>query len=519
MYLRREKLLFPPSLEEKLASDNIVRLIDAFVDALDIENLGFTIKHKNKPDPGPPEYHPSDLLKVYIYGYINRTRSSRQLEKCCEINIEMMWLVNGLTPGYVTIANFRKNNPKALKEVFRIYNRFLMGEDMFGKETIAVDGAKIKAQNSKKNNFSDKSIERHQTYIDNKTAEYLEMLDQTDGQATELVTKNEISKKLESLSKRKKHYNNLQEQLNIAKQEGEKQVSTVDADARLFTSNGSKGEVAFNLQSVVDAKHKLIIHNKITNKVDTNALYEVASGAKQLLEVDKINVLADTGYDSGEELKKCTENGITTFVAPRTQNAGSKNIEFAKDKFTYEKQTDTYTCPAGEILKTNNNVYTKQRKGRKDSSFKEYKSTYTICANCIHGKKCAANRLNRKQGRVIERNLTADFTEANQLRIKENKNYYRQRQSIVEHPFGTIKRQWGFSYTLVKGLENVGAEFDLICLCYNIRRSVSIIGVEKLIERLKVHFFGIFKVSAIAPIMVDQILVNNIYHRHNTECI
>jgi transposase len=495
LYERQELFLFPGSLEEKIATDNEVRLIDTFVDALDIESGGFIIHHKKKSDPGAPEYHPADLLKIYIYGYLNRTRSSRQLERCCKINIEMIWLINGLTPGYVTIANFRKNNPKALKRVFRVYNRFLQGEDLFGKETIAVDGAKFRAQNSKKNNFSDKTIQRHQTYLDKKTAKYLVLLDQSDEQANELISKNEISKKLEQLSERKKHYNNLQAQLNKAKEEeGEKQISTIDREARLFTSIGNKGEIAYNLQSAVDAKHKLIVHNEITNKVDTNALYEVASQAKQQLQVDDINVLADTGYDTGEELNKCAEDNIITFVAPRTQNAGSKNNGFAKNKFKYDKHTDTYTCPEGKILQTNGKEYTKQRKGRKDSPFKEYKAEYIICNNCINKEKCADKRLNRKQGRVIERYLTADYTEANQQRIKENKDYYRQRQSIVEHPFGTIKRQWGYSYTLLKGLEKVGGEFDIICLCYNMRRSVSILGVMGLIERLKACFFGICRI-------------------------
>ncbi len=518
MNKRKEMLLFPPSLDEKIASDNIVRLIDAFVDSLDMKSLDIIIRHKNRSDPGAPEYHPAGLLKIYIYGYLNRTRSSRQLEQCCKINIEMMWLVNGLTPGHVTIANFRKNNPKALKQVFRAYNRFLQGEDLFGKETIAVDGAKIRAQNSKKNNFSDKSIERHQTYIDEKTEEYLALLEQTDEQTNELISKKEISEKLEQLSKRKGHYNNLQAQLNKAKEQGQKQISTIDQDARLFTSLGNKGEVAFNLQSAVDAKHKLIVHNEITNKIDTNALYEVASEAKHLLQADHIDVLADTGYDTGEELKRCAEDNITTFVAPRTQNAGSKSNGFAKSDFKYDKQTDTYTCPEGEILKTNSKVYTKERKGRKNAPFKEYKAEYTICESCVNKEQCAAKRLNRKQGRVIERYLTADYTEANQQRINKNKDYYRQRQSIVEHPFGTMKRQWGYSYTLLKGLEKVGGEFDIICLCYNMRRSVSILGVKELIERLKTNFFEICKVIVAVTAITAQALKKILGQHHNTQC-
>ena len=255
---------------------------------------------------------------------------------------------------------------------------------MFGKKTIAIDGAKIRAQNSKKNNFSDKSIKRHQAYLDKRTKEYLSLLEQNDQQGKELISKNEISEKLEQLSERKKHYNNLQAQLDKAKEKGEKQISTIDRDARLFTSIGSKGEIAFNLQSAVDDKHKLIVHNQVTNKVDTNALYEVASEAKRQLQAGKIDVLADTGYDTGEELKKCAEDNITTFVAPRSQRASSKNSEFAKDKFKYDKQTDSYTCPTGQILKTNKKAYTKVRKEREDAPFKEYKQKYTICNNCIY---------------------------------------------------------------------------------------------------------------------------------------
>jgi len=321
------------------------------------------------------------------------------------------------------------------------------------------------------------------------------------------------------LTKRKEYYNILQKKLDQAKEKGEKQISIIDSDARLFTSIGSKGEVAFNLQSVVESKYKLIIHNEITNKVDTNALYGLASEAKHLLGVDQIDALADTGYDTGEELKKCAKNNITTFVAPRKQKAGTKTKGFTKNNFTFDKLTQTYTCPQGKTLKTNGKVYTKQRKGRKDALFKEYKADYFICNNCIHKADCAAKRLNRKQGRLIERYLTADYTEANQLRIKENKDYYRQRQSIVEHPFGTIKRQWGYSYTLLKGLEKVGAEFDIICLCYNMRRSVSILGVKELIKRLKANFLEQCSIIALKGATEVQVLKKKIGHHNSLQNI
>lgn len=480
---RREILLFPPSLEEVISEDNIVRLIDAFVDKLDLQSHGFEIKQKKKQEPGAPQYAPSDLLKIYIYGYLNRMRSSRILAKGCQINIEMMWLVNGLTPGHVTIANFRKDHPKALKEVFRTYNRFLNNQGLFGKETVAIDSAKIRAQNSKKNNLNDSSIKRHQEYIDKKAEEYLALLekcDQSEGQEKS----SQLKEKVAQLEQRKEKYNQLQEQLEQAKLKGEKQISTIDKDARLLTSKGSKGEVGYNLQSVVDSKHCLIVENELTNQTDQNALHKMAASAKELLEVDQIDALADTGYDTGEELMKCAQDNITTYVAPRKQGGSQKEAAFKKNNFTYNKQKDTYSCPSGEILTTNGKWYTKNRKGKKDSKFKEYKAAYEKCEACSFANQCAGARLKRQQGRVIERHEFSDYTEANRQRIKENKSYYRQRQAIVEHPFGTIKRQWGYDYTLLKGKEKVSGEMDLICLAYNMRRSVSILDVKTLLKAL-----------------------------------
>jgi transposase len=482
---RREILLFPPSLEEMIWDDNIVRLIDLFVDHLDLESHGFIMRRKNKHEAGPPQYAPSDLLKIYLYGYYNRTRSSRRLERCCQINIEMMWLINGLTPGYVTISNFRKDNPKAFKQVFRTYNRFLDGRDLFGKTTIAVDSSKFRAQNSKKNNYSDSTIERNQKHIDKKTEEYLALLDQTDQKENQEQSSRLIKEKLVQLSERKEKYNKLKAELEDAKQAGQKQISTIDADARLLTSLGSKGIVGYNVQCVVDDKNSLIVDNEVTNQGDQNALHKMANNAKELLQVDHIKVLADSGYDSGEELMKCTKVAITTYVSPRNQAASQKDNKFRKNKFTYNKKKDTYTCPQGNILVSNGKGYIKKRKGKKDSKFKEYKLDYSKCNACEFKNICAGKRLNRNQGRVIERYEFADYTEANQQRIKENKAYYRRRKAIVEHPFGTIKRQWGYTYTLLKGKEKVGGEFDLICLIYNIRRSVSILGVKELIRTLK----------------------------------
>lgn len=272
---RGEILLFPPSLEEIISEESVVRLIDCFVDHLDIESHGFEIKHKNKHEAGAPQYAPSDLLKIYLYGYINRTRSSRRLERCCQVNIEMMWLINGLTPGYVSIANFRKNNPKALKQVFRTYNRFLDNQGLFGKKTIAVDSSKFRAQNSKRNNFNEKTIERHQEYIDKKIDEYLKLLKQSDQKESQEKSATQIKEKLEILNERKHKYDKLKRQFDQLKEEGENQISTIDPDARLLTSLGNKGTVGYNIQSVVDSENCLIVENEVTNERDQNALHSM----------------------------------------------------------------------------------------------------------------------------------------------------------------------------------------------------------------------------------------------------
>lgn len=493
---RREKLLFPPSLEEMIKEDNIVRLIDAFVDSLDLGSLGFIIKYKEKHEPGAPQYRPSDLLKIYLYGYINRTRSSRLLERACQINIEMMWLINSLRPGHVTIANFRKDNPKGIKVVFRQYNKFLLTQDLFGKETTAIDSSKFGGQNSRKNNYNEQCIERHQKYIDKKTENYLELLDQCDQAENQELSTDQIKEKLEILKERKDKYNKLEKALEQAKEEGDKQISTIDTDARLLTSSGKKSVVGYNLQISVDDKNCLIATNELTNTTDQNALHKMAYSTMEILEIDAIDALADTGYDTGEELKKCAEDNITTFVAPRNNVGSIKEKAFRKDKFIYDKDTDTYKCPTGEILKTNSKWYVKKCKGRKDTKRKKYTLEFSKCNLCQFGVKCAGKRLNQKKGRVIERYEFAEYREDNQERVKNNKDYYRRRQAIVEHPFGTIKRQWGYTYTLLKGKEKVGAEFDLICLAYNMRRSVSILGVKELIKQLKAafnHFFAFFQ--------------------------
>ena len=478
--LRREILLLPPSLEQIIDSNNIVRLVDAFVDFLDLEQFAFELRQKEKHEPGAPQYDPADLLKIYLYGYLNRLSSSRQLEKACEINIEMMWLINGLKPGYVTISNFRKDNPKGLKEVFRAYNRFLNSQELFGKETVAIDGSKFRAQNAKRNNHNERSLKQKEEYLDSKTKEYLDILDKSDGKQSEQIAKEQIETRLEELKQRKQRCKDLQRQLEQGKQSGQTQVSTVDVDARKFKMPSGGTDVCTNIQSIVDDKHNLIVDFEVTNIDDKNALSGLAIKAKNELGVEHLNVLADAGYPTAGELKKCGDANITTYVSP-VQNSKGK---FGKDKFRYDPELDHYTCPNGEHLTAKGNW--RMTKGRSPHKIKSYSCAIAICEKCPFSKDCLSpSSIKNRKGRNIDCLEFEEIVRANRKRVEENKDYYRRRSQIVEHPFGTIKRSWGYTYSRLRTLKKIEGEFAIIFLCYNLRRSVSILGVEALIESLK----------------------------------
>jgi len=499
---RAQTLLFPPSLEQIIDADNVVRLIDAFIDILNLEDFDFVMKPKKNNEPGAPQYAASDLLKLYLYGYLNRTTSSRQLEKLCKVNIEVMWLLHELCPAHMTINNFRKDNPKGLKKVFRFYNRFLDSQDLFGKKTIAIDGSKFRAQNSKKNNHNEKSLRLKEAYQDMKTEEYLSLLDKTDNDEDILLSKKEIKNKLKELTARKQKCKNLKQDLAKAKENGELQISTVDKDARKMRMPNNGVDICLNVQSAVDDKHSLIADFTVTNKDDKKALSEIAIKVKEEFEVDSIDTLADAGYFMASELKKCSDANIITYVSPHAPMKGA----FSKQAFKYDATNDTYTCPNDQVLTTNGNWL--KRKNRQ--SYKKYNCSILICEKCPFVKDCLTESgLKNRQARTIERMEFDDYVDANNERIKNNKSYYRKRAKIVEHPFGTIKRNWGYTYSRLRGLEKIEGEFSLIFLCYNIRRSVSILGVQDLIKALKAFktsFLSFFKLFL--AIMSHQIRFN-----------
>lgn len=485
-------------LEDLVSAESEVRVIDAFVNWINLKDYDFVIKGKSAE--GQPAYGVKDLLKLYFYGYMNRTRSSRRLEWLTKTNIEVKWLINGLTPCHMTIANFRKDNAKQFVEVFRLYNLFLLGEGVFHKDTAATDGSKFRAQNSKKNNYNKKKVQDHLNYIDKQTEKYLAMLDENDKETEDDMTleiKGDIVEKLDQLDRRRAKYKHLEQQIEVAHEQGETQISTTDRDARALPKRMNNVEVSYNIITTVEAKNKLIINYETTNKHDTNALSTAGKKAKIALgksEDETINLLADKGFDTGYELKKCAENNILTYVAPKKRGSYLKDPAFDKSKFMYDKDEDCYICPTGEVLRTNGKIYKWNRGKRTKLSYRvqRYMIPFRVCNACPHKMECAGKaNIEKKKARYIERNEYQDYVDDNIERVTQNKELYRQRQSIVEHPYGTIKRQWGYDYTLLKGFEKVAGEFGIIFTCYNLRRSISIFGVKELIQRLEKALLGI----------------------------
>jgi transposase len=444
------------SLDCHIAPDNAVRVIDLFVDGLDLQTLGFT-KVKAKFEGRPP-YEAKDMLKLFYYGYLNRIRSSRKLEAECIRNVELWWLLHQLTPAYHTIADFRKDNAKAFKKAFKMFIGFLRGEDMFGNELIAVDGTKLRAQNNKKNTFNEEKLLKSLAYIDAKAEEYIRELDENDAmeakEAKELKKK-EVLEKIEELDERRKYYNQLQDKLKE-----------------------SITDVCFNVQAVGDSKYSLIVDFDTVNTTDQGQLNVMAGKAMEALEVKEITVLADKGYHTGKDLNACKENNITTIVSyPQRYN---KDIDpaYQTDKFIYNEQQDNYTCPAGAVLTTNGHSYEKKRKGRASYFVKKYETGN--CSTCPFKGLCTKAR-----NRIIERSEWQDIIDENNRRVDENPDKYKKRPQINEHPFGTIKRSWGYTYTLLKGLQKVNGEMAITFTMYNLRRVMSILGIKGLIERLK----------------------------------
>ncbi|HRH67830.1 MAG TPA: IS1182 family transposase [Bacteroidia bacterium] len=495
---REQALLFPVSLEEMIPKEHPVRIIDLFIQALDLHKLGFA--NTLPAVEGRPAYDPKDLLKLYLYGYLNRIRTSRLLERECERNVEVMWLLRGLKPCFRTIAGFRSANSEGLKNLFRYFVQIMKNWNLVEGQTIAIDSSKFRAVNSKKNNFNPRKIERQLTYIENKIEEYLVELTLADEQEQDST---EITQNILNQLSRQGKYLDIKQKLEAS---GEDQISTTDPDSRSMILHGSVIEVAYNVQTAVDEKNKLIVHFEVTNDNDKKALHGVALEIKQILDKEEITVLADKGYHNAEQLHACKEDDIITYVAvpeiPRKNEIPTEN--YYGDKFIYDHEKDQYICPQEKVLTTNGNLYQKKYK-RYVTEIKQYKTD--ACATCPARAQCTTN----PRGRILERSHYAKATEENGNRIKYDLKKYLLRQQIVEHPFGTIKRAWGMDHILLKGIKKNSGEFGLIYFTYNFRRVMNIIGFEELIKRLKKLFLFTFTLWRATVVNRVQLFFHSYY--------
>lgn len=460
-------VLFPQYIEDYVSEDNSVRVIEAFVKGLDIVKLGFT--KSELAEVGRKPYNPADMLKLYIWGNLNRVRSSRRLETESQRNLEVMWLLKKLTPDDKTISNFRMENAGKLKGVLVQFNAICERLELFGKESVAIDGSKFAAVNSKKRNFSQEKLEKRIKEIEKQVDKYLKELEINDkaDEALPKETAETIRQKIEWLKERLDQYGGLRDEL---KESGEKQISLTDADSRFIFKNGS-GDVSFNVQAAVDSKHNMIVTSEVTNDVnDSKQLAPMAQAAKEALGVDELEVLADKGYCFPEQIATCEENGFTTFVPLVNTAAMHKGEvptpEYEVDKFTYNHTNDTYTCPQGETL---------IRIGGKE---KRYKTS--ACSSCAARSSCT----NSKEGRIITRSEHAEAMERLKERVEENPDKTKIRGQIVEPVFGIIKHSMEFLGFKLRGLEKTDGEFSLVALAYNMKRAVNLLSVLALVQAL-----------------------------------
>ena len=461
---RTQTHLFPISLDESIDEDNEVRLIDIFVNSLDLSDFGFKVDFDEN---GRPAYHPGDLLKLYIYGYLNRNRSSRCLEKECHRNIEVIWLLKNLKPDHNTISNFRRDNPKAIKKVFRITVKIARNFDLIGGKLLAGDSTKLRAQNSKKNNFHQKKIDRHLAYIENKLSEHEKALADSDGDNKQVI-EDEIKKQ----NKRKKQYQNLEKQL---KETGQVQISTSDPESRQMITRNNITEVAYNIQTSVDSKHNLPIDYKVTNTNDSKAMGNMLRRTKSILQQNRFIMLYDKGYHTGSEFAIADSFAVKTIVAIPTVAAQAPNPMYNVEHFHYNKEEDYYICPENQKLTTTGKWHV-----ARTYKFKRY--TTKACLICKVKSECSK----AKYGKAIQRSEYQRLIEINKERVKQNRTYYKRRQAIVEHPYGTLKRQWGFNYiTTKKTIKRASADVGFMLIAYNLRRLINIIGKNELIKYLR----------------------------------
>ena len=468
---RGQSTLFPECVADWIGEDNPVRVIEIFVEELDLAELGF-----GGVDPeatGRPSYHPAVLLKLYIYGYLNRVQSSRRLEREAGRNVEVMWLTGRLAPDHKTIADFRKDNGRAIRQVCARFVALCRAMGLLTQASVAIDGSKFKAVNNRDRNFTRAKMERRMAQIEESVARYLQQLDTTDRQEPSEALKTKTSRLKEKIEKLKEQMQSLAKLGVQMLAAPDQQVSLTDPDARsMATSGRGSGVVGYNVQVAVDTEHHLIITHEVTNVgTDRSQLAHVAREAKATLEVESLDAVADRGYFSSEEILACENAGITvTLPKPMTSNSKAQG-RFGKQDFRYVATEDVYMCPADERLTYH---YTTEENGL---VLRRYWTN--ACQSCAIKHSCTTGKERR-----ITRWEHEHILEAVQRRLDEHPEKMRQRRETVEHPFGTIKSWMGSTHFQMKTLKHVGTEMALHVLAYNMKRVMRILGVGGLMEAI-----------------------------------
>jgi transposase len=469
---RGQSALFPECLEDWIGEDNPVRVIDVFVEELDLAELGFGGVAPEAT--GRPSYHPSVLLKLYIYGYLNRVQSSRRLEREAGHNVEVMWLVGRLVPDHKTIADFRKDNGSAIRRVCARFVALCRAMGLLTQASVAIDGSKFKAVNNRDRNFTRAKMERRMAQIEESVARYLQQLDTADRQEPSEALKTKTSGLKEKIEKLKAQMRRLAALKVDMLATPDQQISLTDPDARsMATSGRGSGVVGYNVQIAAETEHHLIVTYEVTNEgSDRSQLSPVAKEAKARLGVEKLDAVADRGYLNGEEILACEEAGITvTLPKPMTSNSKAEG-RFGKQDFRYVAEEDVYICPAGERLAY---YYTTEDKGL---VLHRYRTN--ACQNCAIKHSCTTDKERR-----ISRWEHEHILEAVQRRLDEHPEKMRQRRETVEHPFGTIKARMGATNLLMKTLPKVATEMALHVLAYNLTRVMNIMGIQPLMAAMR----------------------------------
>lgn len=467
---RTQRQLLPPSIDEYVSDTNAVRAIDAYVESLDMSALGF--QHAvGGGGAGQPPYAPEMLLKLYLWGYLNRIRSSRRLEVATYRNLEAIWLVQGLHPCYKTIANFRKDNPTALRAVYQDFLLVCRELDLFGRELVGIDSTFLEGDASKASIYTKDRLTTILQQIATKVSEYLARLDTED--TRESVASEDapsLADKLTALQARQQRLQGLLDRLQAS---DDTQISCTDPDARYLTKPTDKGPTAgYNAQCAIDSKYKLIAACDVVNDGnDSHQLTPMALQAKANLAVDTLTAVADTSYYAQQALKDCEEADITVYVSePDTNAAVRKQGRFPREEFTYDPEANVYRCPAGNALLPRGE---RHQDGKRKL---QYRSSKTVCATCPLRTQCVTE----KSGcRTLYRWEHEEVVERHHARMQQDgAQYMHQRSCFAEHPFGTLKLWCGWTHFLVRGLTKVRGEFHLLTTCYNLKRALNILGVD-----------------------------------------